>query len=83
MRVEKAFRHGDIENILSDVVKAAAHAHSSGGGLLGFAKKIASEVSGGKKFSKKDIKRIYFVSCHPLVSSRHPSLDSRLGKLAP
>ena len=33
-----------------------------GGGLLGFAKKVIDSSSGGSKFSKQDVKRVYFVS---------------------
>jgi hypothetical protein len=50
---------GDIENILSEIVKASAHA-GGGGGLLGFAQSVVSAASGGAKFDKTDIKRVYF-----------------------
>ncbi|THV06567.1 Het-C-domain-containing protein [Dendrothele bispora CBS 962.96] len=56
---EKAFRHGDIENILSEVAKSAGGA-AAGGGLLGFAKKMMDQSSGGSKFSKSDVKKVYF-----------------------
>ncbi|PPQ99587.1 hypothetical protein CVT24_005166 [Panaeolus cyanescens] len=49
---DKAFRHGDIENILETLTKTAA----VGGGFMGFMKK----VTGGKTFSKSDIKKVYF-----------------------
>ncbi|KAF9039899.1 heterokaryon incompatibility Het-C [Panaeolus papilionaceus] len=49
---DKAFRHGDIENVLETLTKTAA----VGGGFMGFMK----QVSGGKKFSKSDIKKVYF-----------------------
>ncbi|CDO73164.1 hypothetical protein BN946_scf185007.g219 [Trametes cinnabarina] len=58
----KAFRHGDIEDILTELAKTAGHA-SGGGGLLG---SIAQSVLGaavggvGAKFSKEDVKRVYF-----------------------
>lgn len=58
---EKAFRHGDIENILESLVKYAGHASASGG-LLGFASHVIKKASGGSKFSKSDIKKVYFVS---------------------
>ncbi|EIM92702.1 Het-C-domain-containing protein [Stereum hirsutum FP-91666 SS1] len=62
---EKAFRHGDIENILTEVAKSAAAAGGSAamaGGLLGFAKNVLSGQggSGGAKFSKSDVKKVYF-----------------------
>lgn len=57
----KAFRHGDIEGILEDLVKVAGHA--GGGGLMGFAQSILQSAAGGKKFSRSDIKKVYFVSC--------------------
>ncbi|KAL1749184.1 heterokaryon incompatibility protein Het-C-domain-containing protein [Schizophyllum fasciatum] len=57
----KAFRHGDIENVLSELVKAVGHSSGShGGGILGFAKKVLKEASGGQKFSGMDVKRVYF-----------------------
>ncbi|KAF8921834.1 heterokaryon incompatibility protein Het-C-domain-containing protein [Mucidula mucida] len=56
---DKAFRHGDIENILETLVKYAGHA-SAGGGLLGFASQVLKTASGGSKFSKSDIKKVYF-----------------------
>ncbi|KAJ7654177.1 heterokaryon incompatibility protein Het-C-domain-containing protein [Mycena rosella] len=62
---DKAFRHGDIENILSTLAKTAGHvAMSSGGGdLFGFAKsliKSATSGPGGSKFTSGDIKKVYF-----------------------
>ncbi|KAJ7144853.1 Het-C-domain-containing protein [Mycena crocata] len=66
---EKAFRHGDIENILSTLAKtaghvAAAHAATGGGDLLGFAKSIIKTAvtsgTGNEKFSSSDIKKVYF-----------------------
>ncbi|KAJ3750923.1 Het-C-domain-containing protein [Lentinula detonsa] len=56
---DKAFRHGDIENILEQVLKNAARA-AGGGGLLGFAKQAFRNASGGSKFDKGDIKKVYF-----------------------
>ena len=35
---------------------------SAGGGLLGLASSVLSSVKGGEKFSKMDVKRVYFVS---------------------
>ncbi|EJD42358.1 heterokaryon incompatibility Het-C [Auricularia subglabra TFB-10046 SS5] len=54
---DKAFRHGDIENVISDLVKIAGGA--AGGGLFSFARSIVGS-SGGKRFSKEDVKKIYF-----------------------
>ncbi|KAK7058606.1 hypothetical protein VNI00_002242 [Paramarasmius palmivorus] len=56
---DKAFRHGDIENILTEIVKNAGRA-AGGGGLLGFAKQVLDKSSGGDKFNKGDIKKVYF-----------------------
>ena len=61
MSIGKAFRHGDIEGILSELAKTAGHA-VGGGGLIGFAQSVLSTASGGAKFSKEDVKRVYFVS---------------------
>ncbi|KAI0652327.1 heterokaryon incompatibility protein Het-C-domain-containing protein [Trametes meyenii] len=57
----KAFRHGDIEDILTELAKSVGHA-SGGGGLLGIAQSVlgAATGSGGAKFSKEDVKRVYF-----------------------
>ncbi|KAF7307409.1 Het-C-domain-containing protein [Mycena indigotica] len=61
--LDKAFRHGDIENILATLAKTAGHAAlsgASGGDLLGFAKSLIKEAasgSGGAKFSSGDIKK--------------------------
>ncbi|KAF9531855.1 heterokaryon incompatibility Het-C [Crepidotus variabilis] len=57
---DKAFRHGDIENILEEVAKTAGHAALGGGSLLGIASSVLKHVSGGSKFSKSDIKKVYF-----------------------
>ncbi|KAF9015756.1 heterokaryon incompatibility protein Het-C-domain-containing protein [Cyathus striatus] len=56
---DKAFRHGDIENILESLVKHVGTA-AVGGGILGFAKHIIKQASGGSKFSKSDVKKVYF-----------------------
>ncbi|KAF8627351.1 hypothetical protein AX15_004421 [Amanita polypyramis BW_CC] len=45
----KAFRHGDIEDVLSDLIK-----HSASGFTL------ASLISKGSKFNGLDVKRVYF-----------------------
>ncbi|KAJ7201281.1 Het-C-domain-containing protein [Mycena pura] len=61
---DKAFRHGDIENILSTLAKSAGHAAASNSGnLFGFAKSLiesATSGHGGPKFSSNDIKKVYF-----------------------
>ncbi|TFK41913.1 heterokaryon incompatibility protein Het-C-domain-containing protein [Crucibulum laeve] len=57
---DKAFRHGDIENILEKLVKNVGGAAIGGGGLLGFAKSVIKQASGGSKFSRSDIKKVYF-----------------------
>ncbi|KAJ7044922.1 Het-C-domain-containing protein [Mycena alexandri] len=62
----KAFRHGDIENILSTLAKTAGHAAAAsghGGNLFGFAKSMIQAVAsgpGGPKFTSGDIKKVYF-----------------------
>ncbi|KAH8833028.1 heterokaryon incompatibility Het-C [Flagelloscypha sp. PMI_526] len=48
-------RHGDIENILSELTKAGAEATGNG-----FLQSMMSVATGGSKFSKSDIKRVYF-----------------------
>ena len=61
----KAFRHGDIENILSEIAKTVGHVGSGGGGLLGMASAVLqAAASGGEgaKFTGEDVKRVYFVS---------------------
>ncbi|KAH9486345.1 hypothetical protein JR316_0000409 [Psilocybe cubensis] len=60
---EKAFRHGDIENILETLVKSAGGAAmaSHGSGLLGkLASTVINHATGGSKFTKSDIKKVYF-----------------------
>ena len=61
MSIDKAFRHGDIENILTELLKSTGSA-AAGGGLLEFAQTILSAGSGGSKFNKGDVKKVYFVS---------------------
>ena len=56
----KAFRHGDIESFLEELVKTAGYA-AGGSGLFGFASSMLSAAKGGSKFSKMDVKRVYFV----------------------
>jgi hypothetical protein len=65
MRAGKAFRHGDIENVLEELAKMSS-GMAAGGGLLGFAKMVIKQGSEGGKFSKSDIKKVYFVSITPL-----------------
>jgi hypothetical protein len=60
VNIDKAFRHGDIENILENLVKNVG-GPALGGGLLGFASSVFKTASGGSKFSKMDVKRVYFV----------------------
>ncbi|KAG6879454.1 hypothetical protein C0992_002585, partial [Termitomyces sp. T32_za158] len=55
----KAFRHGDIESILENLVKTAG-GMAAGGGLLGFASSVIKQASGGDKFTKSDVKKVYF-----------------------
>jgi hypothetical protein len=64
-------------------VKAAAHSH--GGGILGFAQNVLSAATGGSKFSKEDVKRVYFVSVASYTRTAHRVLRliGGIGKLAP
>ncbi|OJT08483.1 hypothetical protein TRAPUB_666 [Trametes pubescens] len=57
----KAFRHGDIEDILTELAKSVGHV-GGGGGLLGIAASVLGAASGssGSKFTKEDVKRVYF-----------------------
>ncbi|KAF5310722.1 hypothetical protein D9619_007668 [Psilocybe cf. subviscida] len=56
---DKAFRHGDIENILETLVKSAGGAAT--GGFLGFsASALIRRATGGAKFNKGDVKKVYF-----------------------
>ncbi|CAA7264748.1 unnamed protein product [Cyclocybe aegerita] len=57
---DKAFRHGDIENVLETLVKSAGGGTIGGAGLLGIASSVLKHVAGGSKFSKSDIKKVYF-----------------------
>ncbi|EKM84003.1 hypothetical protein AGABI1DRAFT_110607 [Agaricus bisporus var. burnettii JB137-S8] len=56
---DKAFRHGDIEAILETLVKNVGSS-AAGGGLLSFATSVLESATGGAKFNKMDIKRVYF-----------------------
>ncbi|KAG8965531.1 hypothetical protein FRC03_000441 [Tulasnella sp. 419] len=59
----KAFRHGDIESILEELYKNTGKSGGFGGGLLGVAVGVASALATGgrgQKFSKSDVKRVYF-----------------------
>ncbi|EPQ60148.1 Het-C-domain-containing protein [Gloeophyllum trabeum ATCC 11539] len=56
---DKAFRHGDIENILTELAKTTGQA-AAGGGLLSLAQNLLSTAAGGSKFSKNDVKKVYF-----------------------
>ncbi|KDR85638.1 hypothetical protein GALMADRAFT_218734 [Galerina marginata CBS 339.88] len=59
---DKAFRHGDIENILETLAKSAGGAGAAIGGssLIDFASSVIRHVKGGSKFSKSDVKKVYF-----------------------
>ena len=64
-----------------ELVKAVGHSHGGGGGLLGFAKNVISAATGGAKFSKEDVKRVYFV-CDVVERAMWCFLISGTGKLA-
>ncbi|KAI9511719.1 heterokaryon incompatibility protein Het-C-domain-containing protein [Russula earlei] len=55
----KAFRHGDIENILTEVAKTAGSL-ATGGGILQLAHSVLASGAGGSKFDKSDVKKVYF-----------------------
>jgi len=77
--IDKAFRHGDIENVLQELVKCVS-AGIGGGSLLRIASSVLQEVTGGSKFSKSDIKKVYFVS-NDCVSIYNKINFSSSGKL--
>lgn len=78
----KAFRHGDIENILENLAKHVG-GPVGGAGLLGFATSVFKAATGGSKFNKMDVKRVYFVSSC-CMSFYLPLTNSlRTGQLAP
>jgi len=56
---DKAFRHGDIENILAEVAKTVGGL-ATGSGMLRIAQSIMAVGSSGSKFDKGDIKKVYF-----------------------
>ncbi|KIP11709.1 hypothetical protein PHLGIDRAFT_27734 [Phlebiopsis gigantea 11061_1 CR5-6] len=56
---DKAFRHGDLENVLAELAKTAGGA-AAGGGLFGMAQSILGAATGGSKFSGSDVKKVYF-----------------------
>lgn len=57
--IGKAFRHGDIEDGITQLVKSAGHFAVGGAGLFAAAHSLLAKS--GSKFSKEDVKRIYFV----------------------
>ncbi|KAG9105406.1 hypothetical protein FRC07_009308, partial [Ceratobasidium sp. 392] len=60
---DKAFRHGDIESILSTLSKNVAKGFSGGGGVAGIIAGVAKvALNGGKgdRFTSLDVKRVYF-----------------------
>jgi hypothetical protein len=44
-----------------ELVKSVGHSQG-GGGLLGFAQNIISAATSGAKFTKEDVKHVYFAS---------------------
>lgn len=69
--IDKAFRHGDIENILENLAKTAAAASIGGSGLLNIAVSVVKNMGGPAKFDKSDIKKVYFVS-----RTKHPQTQT-------
>ncbi|KAG8785067.1 hypothetical protein FRC20_010171 [Serendipita sp. 405] len=55
---DKAYRHLDIENILSDIVRWKGQ--KTGGSLIGAAVGFLASGGGEKKFTKADVYRVYF-----------------------
>uniref|UniRef100_A0A0W0FRN0 Heterokaryon incompatibility Het-C n=1 Tax=Moniliophthora roreri TaxID=221103 RepID=A0A0W0FRN0_MONRR len=72
----KAYRHGDIEGVLSDLVKNA----STGGSVFAFAKKILGKD--GPKFKGSDIKKVYFEQGNWLRDYSQAMDIAALGKLS-
>jgi hypothetical protein len=61
---DKAFRHGDIESVLEKLAKTAGRASIGGSGIIGIAASVIKAAAGPSKFSKSDIKKVYFVSIY-------------------
>ncbi|KAI5122202.1 hypothetical protein M0805_002691 [Coniferiporia weirii] len=64
---DRAFRHGDIENLLTTLAKSPHHHAGGSGGLVDFFSTLASKGLGAilhgsaaSTFSKSDVRRIYF-----------------------
>ena len=64
-----------------ELVKAVGHSQG-GGGLLGFAQGMLSAATGGAKFTKEDVKHVYFVRVVVPVRVVHRVLTCNIGKLA-
>lgn len=62
-RVSLAFRHGDIESILSTLSKNVGSSGFGGGvvGILAGVAKAALNRGKGDRFTSLDVKRVYFV----------------------
>jgi hypothetical protein len=54
----KAWRHGDIEDVLAEMLIRAAS--TDGGGVFDYVKKVTIAGLGGEKFSALNVKRTYF-----------------------
>lgn len=52
-------RHGDIENVLTELNKSIVSQPS--GGAMGLFLGVANAFGSGPKFTKMDVKRVYFV----------------------
>ncbi|KAJ2923604.1 hypothetical protein H1R20_g13491, partial [Candolleomyces eurysporus] len=57
---DKAFRHGDIESVLEKLAKTATRTSIGGSGIIGIATSVLKAAAGPSKFSKSDIKKVYF-----------------------
>ncbi|CAE6460855.1 unnamed protein product [Rhizoctonia solani] len=67
---DKAFRHGDIESILSQLSKNVGSSGFGGGvaGILVGVAKAALRGGKGERFTSLDVKRVYFLTAQTLVT---------------
>ena len=89
-RTSLAFRHGDIESILSTLSKNVGSKGFGGGvaGILAGVAKVAMGGGKGDRFTSLDVKRVYFVRFLSLTSDLLVSSNTEIwflctGKLAP
>lgn len=81
LKTDKAFRHGDIESVLEKLAKTASRTSIGGSGIIGIAASVIKAAAGPSKFSKGDIKKVYFVSIDVAIAIVSMS-NQFTGKLA-